>query len=987
MSSFTRIIAMRQRRRARAGESPAYRLGLGCSGLVGLVLAVGGILLALGYASLGRDLPSIEGLPALLEPTGSPLLQPTRLYDRSGEHLLLTLEHPATAGRQYLHIPQPGPAASLPDDALVSTSLITATLAAADPGFWQHPGFAIPGLQPTEHPTLAQRLAAEFLLENEPPSWRRGLRERLLAAQVTARFGRQQVLEWYLNSADYGHLAFGVDAAARLYLDKPAAQLSLAEAALLAAAGQSPDQNPLDNPQAALERQKLLIQEMLRLRWITPEAGIAAARQELALRPPDQATPGFILGELQPNLAPTFTSLALRQLESYQSLSRLARQGLKIITTLDYNLQTQSACAAQVQLARLSAAPTPTDCAAARLLPSLASPAELPPGDLKANLVVLDPQTGQVLALVSDPSSGLEALFLPEAPPGSLITPVIYLTAFTRGLSPASLLWDLPGGGASLADSSPQGDFHGPLRLRMALANDYLAPAQAVMTQIGARNVWRTAQQLGLVSTQAPFQPSETSLDSFPPLNLLKASQAFGIWANQGVLVGRAQPKTPGDPTQTAERLPALNPLFVLRIESPGGQLRQDWSSVQTRPILTPQLTYLLTHVLSDETARWPSLGHPNPLEIGRPAAAKIGATADGESNWTIGYTPERVTGVWLGLSGAQADLAGVQDSLPLEAGRTLPNAAAGLWHAVMNYASRDLAYQPWEVPAGISSLEVCDPSGLLPTTDCPNIVTEVFLAGNEPVQTDNLYRSLPVNRETGRLATIFTPPDLIDGRVYLIAPPEAEIWARRAGLPVPPDTYDVIPAELPSWEDAAMRQPAPFAVVRGQVSIYGTAGGQDFSSYRLQAGQGLNPQFWLLIGQDMARPVKDGLLGTWDTSEMNGLYAIQLLVVRRDQSVHRATVLVSVDNQPPEVEISYPLNGAQLDAAQSRLILQVEASDDLGLQSVTLYLDDTLLTTFIQPPYALSWGLQPGEHHLRAVATDQAGNTQEAAIDFTVNE
>ena len=120
------------------------------------------------------------------------------------------------------------------------------------------------------------------------------------------------------------------------------------------------------------------------------------------------------------------------------------------------------------------------------------------------------------------------------------------------------------------------------------------------------------------------------------------------------------------------------------------GRVWLDGSNYRTRPIITPQLAYLVTHTLSDEAARWQSLGHPNALEIGRPAAAKIGRTPSGESNWTIGYTPQRVVGVWIGIEK-------LPNQLEEESIHLLQNSAAGLWHALIQYASRDLPYQSWE--------------------------------------------------------------------------------------------------------------------------------------------------------------------------------------------------------------------------------------------------------------------------------------------------
>ena len=189
---------------------------------------MGGLIIggAFAYASLTANLPSIDLLPALLEPPDGSLLQPTRIYDRSGEHLLAVLAPvPVTvsgqwdAPRKYISLdpstgsgqaPSTLPAVAgqaptapehLPDD------LLRATLAVADPDFYTGPGYSLIGLtDPEQHPTLAQSLVAKFLLWDETPGLRRALRERILAAQVTAHFGREKVAEWYLNTVNYGHL-------------------------------------------------------------------------------------------------------------------------------------------------------------------------------------------------------------------------------------------------------------------------------------------------------------------------------------------------------------------------------------------------------------------------------------------------------------------------------------------------------------------------------------------------------------------------------------------------------------------------------------------------------------------------------------------------------------------------------------------------------------------------------------------------------------
>lgn len=212
-----------------------------------------------------------------------------------------------------------------------------------------------------------------------------------------------------------------------------------------------------------------------------------------------------------------------------------------------------------------------------------------------------------------------------------------------------------------------------------------------------------------------------------------------------------------------------------------------------------------------------------------------------------------------------------------------------------MQNASRSLPADSWTAPQGVTTMTVCDPSGMLPTKECPNLVSEVFLTGNEPIQEDNLFREFSVNRETGFLATVFTPPQLIDTRVYMDIPDAARTWAESAGLDIPPSSYDAIQAP-PVNPNVNITLPALFAEVNGLVQIVGTAAGDDFAYYRVQVGKGLNPQEWIQVGGDVSTPVVDGLLAEWDTSELRGLYAIQLSVVHADQRVETAIIQVTVD-------------------------------------------------------------------------------------------
>lgn len=210
-----------------------------------------------------------------------------------------------------------------------------------------------------------------------------------------------------------------------------------------------------------------------------------------------------------------------------------------------------------------------------------------------------------------------------------------------------------------------------------------------------------------------------------------------------------------------------------------------------------------------------------------------------------------------------------------------------------MQVASENLPREGWAPPADVSVLNVCDPSGMLPTADCPNLVSEVFLNGNEPIQPDTMYRKYAINRETGLLATVFTLPQLVEDRVYLVVPPEARSWAESAGLDIPPSNYDVIQAPQIN-PDVNITSPELFTEVSGTVNINGTVAGTDFVSYRVLVGQGLNPQEWIKVAEG-DQPVTNSVLAEWDTQGLSGLYAVQLQVVRNDQRVDTAIMQVTV--------------------------------------------------------------------------------------------
>ncbi len=971
MPDVSKIIRIRQQQRTRQQRSPWLKLGLASGVVVSLLMVTLSLIGGRWYIELTRDLPSVETLASLLEPPKRPLFQSTRLYDRTAEHIILTLENPAAANKQYLYVGKSGQAGL--DQ--VSQDLVDATIIELDPQFWHNPGYSLDGIYEGTHPTLAQWLISDLVLGGESPSVKRNIRERLLAAQVTAKYGREKVLEWYLNIAQFGELIYGVDAAARAYYGKSAVDLTLAEAVMLTAIAEFSGSNPSSDFQMLKEKQELIIQKMLVEGYVSGDEARQALKEDVQLRDQTGAQ----------SLAPLFTQLVLMQLSTRMPLERILRGGFEIFTTLDYGLQMQSVCTAEIQLARVHGAKNPiisiddTPCDSGNLLPTLQTEVDKNLKNLMTEVVVIDPLTGHILAMVGGEGAGISPASQATHPAGSILTPFLYVSAFTRGMSPATLLWDLPVSHAKEMLNPDQIDvnlesltsYQGPVSLRKVFANDYQGAGAEILAQVGADNLWLTEKQFG-ISTSELTSGTGSGMDDLysQPVSLLESVQAYSILANQGVMSGQTAVGSAGGETQNE-----MSSTTILRVVDGDGKVWIDWTNPEKIPVVSPQIAYLATHIMSDEKARWPSLGHPNALEIGRPAAAKVNLTVETSDAWTVGYTPRLAIGVWMGRSA-------------VEAGEISVDMPAGIWHALMQYASKEMPVQEFATPSGISKLQVCDPSGKLVTPLCQTIAQEVFLAGNEPTQPDDMYQKFYINRETGLLATIFTDSKLVDEKIYLVVPPEAVDWAKAVGLPVPPDSYDDINPATTSSEDVQITNLKMFDHVSGQLSLRGSATGDGFEYYRIQVGKGLYPQEWIQVGEDVHRSVKDGFLGTWDTTELDGTFILELLVVKEDKRIERATVQLTIDNSFPQVQILSPRAGEQFSAQQDPIIIMnASVSDNQAIQRVEYYVDGKLESILYEPPRIILWTAQPGRHVLGVKAYDLAGNAYETTAIFLVHE
>jgi len=935
---------VRRRRRARTSGAPwRGALARGLLAVLGLAVGLASIAGALLFSDVTRGLPTVQGYEQRFGAWGSPRLPATRFYDRSGEVLIFEAQSAAAADRRWIAIEAEDPA-RLP-------TFAQATLAFQDPDYWSAAGYdwggALAALvgRPSA-PKIADQLVEHTLLPLQDaglsPAVRR-LRAAILAADLTRRFGKPQILEWFLNTADYGNLAFGIDAAALTYLGKHAGDLSLSESALLAGIPLHPATNPFEAPLQSRALRDEVLSAMRRSGFISAEQEAQARGEAVILRTPADPESGA---------GADYGRYAWAQLKAQWGEGFSRWGGLTILTAEDHDLQLQSECVAATHLERLRGAGPSTvtraadgsACIAAGLLPALR------PSDAGTNhnvdgvaAMVVDPRTGHVLSVVGDVRA--------THPAEAALHPLTYLAAFSRGYGPGTMVLDLP-----LKESGDGLEgYRGPVSMRSALAAGLEAAGAQTLALAGVENVLRIAAEMGFELPEVAAAGSAGQA----AISVEQGARAYAVLANDGRWVGEAPLSEDGRAAS------ALAPISILRIEDSAGNVLSS-AAPTSRDLVSAPLAFLVNDVLSDETERRSTYGATDVLELGRPAAIVVEAGEDGRNTWAFGYTRDRLVGVWLGAASAATP-----------SGMNRLNGAAPIWHALLQYASRDQPPQGWAMPAGVHEVQVCDPSGLLPTQYCPRIVREVFIDGTEPTSYDALYQPLRVNRETGKLATLFTPIDLVEERVYLIPPAAASAWAQASGIEKPPTEYDTYLAGETGTTQANITRPEMFETVRGEVTLRGAASMPGFEYYRLQYGLGLNPARWIQIGDDRRTPVTSGTLAVWDTTGLEGLYSVQLVVVYGEGQVIADAVQVTVDNSAPRVRLVLPLPGTADDVAPGDpMVIEAEVFDEMGIGRVEVLIDGKVVGTVTEAPYSLRWLAEAGEHEITVRAVDQAGNS-----------
>lgn len=955
----------RARRRSRRKSPILGVLGKGAlwifsiTGISALVII---FVVGLIYSDLLRTLPPIDTIRNWYTAGQDPFPQPVRVLDRTGENEITSMIHPAAEDRHWHYVGSERPP-TVPD------AVVNALVAAQDATFWRHSGFdsaklagaifeLLTGRTESEiYRSIPHRLVEMTLLPPEDfflPQSLRYIKSAVLAQNLVESYSKEQILEWYVNSVNFGHLSPGIDAAALVYFDKHASDLNLAEGAMLVALIEWPGLDPNLNFASVKKNQGAILARMANAKLITEAEFRIALDESLGL-----------IGRSDEN-GIGLAKFAERQIIEAIGPVGFQRQGLVIHTSIDYELQGDVSCVAQIHMERLSGVSLVStvedvlneNCHSAAYLPPER------PGDMgidhrvgESAIVIVDPKSGEILSYFGEGDA--------TRSPGRMIYPLLYLTAFTRGYSPGSMIFDLPentGGEAEFGVNQESGQ--GPIRMRNALVAGYADAAKRTLGLVGEDAFLRVAQQLGIRSEAYIDGASDLPLNRILTSSLLDLSFSYGAFANLGTMAG--------EKTASGDQSSSLSPILITRIADANGiDLYKVPAIVQS--IITPSLAYLILDVLSDATARWPLFGRPNVFDLDVPT----GVMTDGEGgipsdSWTIGFTTSFIVGVWVGNSDGE-DVYRI----------TQENGAAPLWRAVMAYLTSETQSEGWTVPADIIELDVCDPSGQLPTQFCPLTVREIFIQGNEPVQYDTLYTSVQINRETGKLATLSTPWDLIEEKVFFIPPPEARLWAEGKGISSPPTEYDAIISTEKSSSGSSIDFPSMFSYSGGSIRVRGRAIVDDFSYYRLQFGEGLNPTAWRLIGDDHFTPKERGLLAVWDTEELEGLYTLKLLVVASDGKLKTDTIHVTIDNEPPTVELDEVPDEILVSGGESTEILLIaRAVDNIGIAKLEFVVNERVIAVPEGFPYLAEITLKDeGENEVYARAYDLAGNVMESEV------
>lgn len=685
------------------------------------------------------------GLPAAGDFSRYKVEPSIRITDRHGRLLYEVL--PESSGR-HRHIG----IESIPIE------LQLATVSTEDASFYTNPGLDLKGIvralwinlrggeAVSGGSTITQQVARNLLLspdERYERTLRRKLRETILAWQITRLYSKDEILELYLNQMNYGAMAYGVEAAAQTYFAKSAADLDLAESALIAGLLQAPGlYNPYLDPEAAKARQEVVLALMEKHGLITEEQRRLAAAEKLVYA----SSP-------YPIEAPHFVMMVRAEIDQVLPEELLRSSGgITVRTTLDLDWQHHAESIVRRQIEALNNPPA----------------GEVSHNVHNAALVAMHPASGEVYALLGSPDyfdasiSGAVNMAVSPVQPGSALKPLIYASALDptgkAPWSPATMILDVrtafrTRSGQPYVPANYDTRYHGPVLVRDALGSSLNIPAVAALDHAGLEEVIALAKELGITTLKNPREYDLSLALGGGAVRLIELTAAYGAFANGGYRV---------------------TPALILEVTGADGEILYRPAQPPQPKVLDERVAWLITDILSDDRARAVGFGLNSALKLDRPAAAKTGTTTDFHDNWTIGYTPDLLVGVWVGNANHEPmrDVSGISGAGPI-------------WHQFMRTALAGRPKLPFERPAGLVRVEVCSLSGLLPSAACPYRRTEWFIPGTEPVEQDLLYREIFLDAATGLLADETTPPERRLRKVVLDLPPEALSWARAEGIPL----------------------------------------------------------------------------------------------------------------------------------------------------------------------------------------------------------
>lgn len=675
-----------ERNKNRAKRLALVVLGLGLAGAFALLVFA---------AWVSKDLPDPNSLNALRSP------ESTKIYDRTGQVLLYEIY--GSERRTLVPIDQ------------IPKKLQQATVAIEDRKFYEHHGVdflglvratvrgALAGSGPKGTSTLTQQLVRNTIISNER-SYLRKLKEMILALQIERTYSKDQVLQMYLNEVPYGSTLYGVEAASQAYFGKPVKDLTLDEAALIASIPQAPDRlSPYgtgvrgDNRPQLVARQQLVLEKMAEQGFITSEEAAAAKGVDTLAKLQPQR-----VGSIKaPHFVTYIRGLLAEQFASQGGIKYVEQSGLRVITSLDWEKQQ----------------------AAEKIIQEAVTKNGQKYQFNNAAMVSLDPTTGEILTMVGSADffnkdiDGQVNVTLSEQQPGSSFKPIVYVAAFMKGFLPQTEIYDtftsFPTDGRPYEPRNYNLREYGPVTLRKALAGSLNIPAVKVLYLVGVGRAIDVAEQLGYTTFGNRSRFGLSLVLGAGEVTPIEHAQAYATFANDGTQM----PIAP-----------------ILRVETNQGQEVFRWQKTGGKRIIDQQSVRLLNSILTDNSSRSYIFGTNNSLILpDRQVAAKTGTTNDFTDAWTMGYTPNLVTAVWVGNT----------NNKPMKRGADSSSTAAPIWQAFMKIATKDRPKDTFPEPEA-------------PTTDRAALLGSV------------ISKRLRIDTSSGLLANDFTPANQIEERTYL---------------------------------------------------------------------------------------------------------------------------------------------------------------------------------------------------------------------------